>query len=119
MCIHQPQEKPMERKSLTLTKDTFRERVLESARPVVVDFWAEWCAPCHRLAPVVERLAAAYEGRVTVGKVNVDDDPELVRAHDIRSVPSLLLFREGAVVERIVGVRSFEDLSARLERALA
>ena len=109
----------MERKSLTLTKDTFSEQVLESARPVLVDFWAEWCAPCHRLAPVVERLATAFEGRVTVGKVNVDDEPELARAQDIRSVPSLLVFRGGAVVERIVGVQSFQDLSARLERALA
>jgi thioredoxin len=109
----------MERKSLTLTKETFPEQVLESARPVLVDFWADWCAPCHRLAPVVERLAAAFEGRVTVGKVNVDDDPELARSHDIRSVPSLLVFREGEVAERIVGVKSFEDLSARLERALA
>ena len=109
----------MERKSLTLTKDTFSEQVLESARPVVVDFWAEWCAPCHRLAPVVERLAAAFDGRVTVGKVNVDDEPDLARAHDIRAVPSLLVFRGGAVVDRIVGVKSFEDLSARLEHALA
>jgi len=109
----------MERKSLTLTKDTFSEQVLESARPVLVDFWAEWCAPCHRLAPVVERLAAAFDGRVTVGKVNVDDEPDLARAHDIRSVPSLLVFRGGAVVDRIVGVKSFEDLSARLEHALA
>jgi len=109
----------MERKSLILTKDSFPERVLASARPVLVDFWAGWCAPCHRLAPVVERLAAAFEGRVVVGKVNVDDDPELARAHEIRSIPSLLLFRGGAVVERSVGVRSFEDLSAWLERALA
>ncbi len=109
----------MERKSLTLTKDTFAEQVLESARPVLVDFWADWCAPCHRLAPIVERLAAAFEGRVTVGKVDVDDDPELARSHGIRSVPSLLVFRDGEVVERIVGVKSFEDLSARLERVLA
>jgi thioredoxin 1 len=109
----------MERKSLTFTKDTFDEQVLGSARPVLVDFWAEWCAPCHRLAAVVERLAAAFEGRVAVGKVNVDDEPELARSHEIRSIPSLLVFREGEVVERIVGVRSFEDLKARLERVLA
>src|SRR5262245_29665549 len=109
----------MERKTLTLTKDTFPAQVLESAQPVLVDFWAAWCAPCHRLAPVVERLAEAFAGRVAVGKVNVDDDPELARAYDIRSVPSLLVFRGGAVVERIVGLRSFGELSARLEAALA
>src|SRR5262245_65911085 len=109
----------MESKATTLTKDSFPARVLESEQPVLVDFWAGWCAPCHRLAPVVERLAAAFEGRVAVGKVNVDDDPELARAYEIRSIPSLLVFRGGTVVERIVGVKSFEDLSARLERVLA
>src|SRR5262245_50950570 len=106
MYLHVAEEEPMERKATTLSKDSFPARVLESAQPVLVDFWAGWCAPCHRLAPVVERLAAAYEGRVAVGKVDVDDHPELARRYDIRSVPSLLLFRGGAVVERIVGLRS-------------
>ena len=103
----------------TLTENNFSNEVLESAEPVVVDFWADWCAPCRAVAPVVERVAQEFEGRVTVGKVNIDEEPGLARSYAIRSIPSLLIFRDGEVVDQIVGAVPFEKLSERVESALA
>ncbi len=107
-----------ELKPITLNKDNFTQEVVESSRPVLVDFWAAWCAPCRAVAPVGERLAEELEGRLTVGKVNVDDEPELARAYGIRSIPALLVFRDGEVVEQIVGAVPFETLSEQIERIL-
>jgi thioredoxin 1 len=106
-------------KSQVLTQDNFNEKVLESARPVLVDFWADWCAPCHRVAPVVERVAESFEERLTVGKVDVDQNPELAGTYGIRSIPALLVFRDGEVVEQLAGAVPFEQLSASVERALS
>ncbi len=107
-----------EHRPITLDKDNFSQQVVESSRPVLVDFWADWCAPCRAVAPVVERLAEELEGRLTVGKVNVDDEPELARSYAIRSIPALLVFRDGEVVEQIVGAVPFETLSKQVERNL-
>ena len=100
---------------------SFQADVIDAsnAQPVMVDFWADWCAPCRAVAPVVERLAEELEGRLTVGKVNVDDEPELARTYGIRSIPALLVFRDGEVVEQIVGAVPFERLSKQVERVLA
>ena len=106
------------RKPIALNKDSFTREVVESAQPALVDFWAEWCAPCRAVAPVVERVAEEFEGRLTVGKVDVDDEPELARAYGIRSIPALLVLRDGEVVEKIVGAVPFEVLSEKLERVL-
>ncbi len=108
-----------ERKPQTLTEINFNKEVLESAELAVVDFWADWCAPCRAVAPAVERLAQEFEGRATIGKVHVDEQPGLAQAYSIRSIPSLLIFRGGEVVDQIVGVVPFEELSNRVEGALA
>jgi len=83
---------------------------------VFIDFWAEWCAPCRMLAPTFERLAETYGGTITFAKVNVDELPELANKYAIRSIPTLLLLREGNVVERLVGVRPQEELTRLLDK---
>jgi len=86
------------------------------SKPVFVDFWATWCAPCRMLAPTFDKLAAKYADAVTFAKVNVDELPELAVKFGIRSVPTLLLLREGRVVEQLSGTRSYEELERLLER---
>lgn len=89
-----------------------------SAKPVLVDFWAEWCAPCRMLMPTFEKLAAKYGDQITFAKVNVDELPEVSGKLGIRSIPTLLLLVQGKVVEQIVGTRSYEDLARALEKHL-
>lgn len=103
---------------LQLTSDDFRREVIESGRPVLVDFWAGWCQPCHAVAPIVEQLAGEYAGRITVAKVDTDASPELSREYSIGSIPTLLLFHDGEIVERFVGVRSREEYAAALDAVL-
>jgi thioredoxin 1 len=81
----------------------FRREVLESQTPVVVDFWATWCAPCRAIAPALEELATQYRGRVKVAKVNIDDNQETPQQYGVRSIPTLLVFKGGRVVDQIVG----------------
>ena len=90
--------------SLTLTDENFTREVLESEQPVLVDFWAAWCGPCKALGPVVEELAEEYDGRVKVGKLNVDENPGVAARYGIRSIPRLLIFRQGEVADSAVGV---------------
>ena len=85
---------------------------------VLVDFWAEWCAPCRRLAPTVDALASDYDGRVTVAKMNVDENPEVPGTYAIRGIPTLLIFKDGQLAETIVGLQSKEDIAAKIERHL-
>jgi len=87
-----------------------------ASKPVFVDFWAEWCSPCRMLAPTFDKLAAKYADEVTFAKVNVDELPELAGKFGIRSIPTLLLLREGRVVEQLSGTRSYEELERLLER---
>lgn len=87
-----------------------------SSKPVFVDFWAEWCAPCRMLAPTFEKLAETYGNAVTFAKVNVDELPEVADKYAIRSIPTLLLLREGNVVERLVGVRAQQELARLLDQ---
>lgn len=97
---------------IELTAENFNEEVLESQLPVLVDFWATWCGPCRMMAPIVEEIAAEYDGKVTVGKVNVDDEPELANAFDIDSIPTLMVFKNGEVAGTLVGLRKKEDIVA-------
>jgi len=99
-----------------LTDGDFDETVLKSPSPVLVDFWAEWCAPCRRLAPTVEALAAEFDGRLTVGKLNVDDNPNTAGRFNIRGIPTLLLFKGGQVVESVVGLTGKDQLKQLIER---
>ena len=103
---------------LQLSQDDFHRDVVESDQPVLVDFWATWCQPCHMLAPIVEQLAEEYAGRITVAKVDTDANRDLSLEYAINSIPSLLLFKDGEVVERFVGVRSRSEYTAALDALL-
>jgi thioredoxin 1 len=92
------------------------ENVESSTKPVLVDFWAEWCAPCRTLAPTLERLAENYGNDITFAKVNVDELPDVAIQYGIRSIPTLLLLRMGKVVEQLVGTRPYEDLARILDQ---
>jgi thioredoxin 1 len=100
----------------TLTDTNFDQSVIKSAKPVLVDFWAEWCGPCKRLAPTVDELATDYDGRITVGKLNVDDNPGTAGRFSIRGIPTLLLFKGGQVVEQVVGLADKDSLKKLLEK---
>jgi len=90
-------------KTIVLNDDNFESEVLNSEIPVLVDLWAEWCGPCRALAPVIEEIAEDYDGKLKVGKLNVDENPGVPSTYDIRSIPTLIVFKDGAVQERVVG----------------
>jgi thioredoxin 1 len=96
----------------------FKAQVLESEQPVLVDFWATWCAPCRAIAPAVEELASQYKGKVKVAKVNIDDNQDTPQQYGIRSIPTLLVFKGGKVVEQIVGAVPKSRLEAAITKAL-
>lgn len=96
------------------TSDNWDKDVLAAAGPVLVDFWAEWCAPCRMIAPTIEALAAEFAGRVTVGKLNVDENEAVASRYEIRSIPTLLVLKGGQVVEQRVGAASREELTRLL-----
>ncbi len=100
---------------VTLTDANFAQMV-SGSKPVLVDFWAEWCGPCRMVAPSVEQLAREYAGRAVVGKLNVDENPQTAGRYNIMSIPSLLIFKNGAVVDQIVGAQPLDALRQRLAR---
>ena len=107
-------------KSLTHFSDSsFKQDVLESDLPVLVDFWAEWCGPCHMLAPIVEQIAQDYQGRVKVGKLNVDENPQIAAQFGIRGIPTLLLFDKGKPVEQIIGAVPKVQIITKLDAHLS
>ena len=99
---------------IILTKDNFEEEVLKADKTVLVDFWATWCGPCKMLAPAVAETAEEYEGKVKVGKVNVDDEPELAGAFHVNSIPTVMVFKDGKVENVSVGYCPKEHLTAML-----
>lgn len=97
-----------------LTGDTWQAEVMQAKLPVLVDFWAEWCGPCKMLAPVLDELAGELAGKIRIGKVNVDDNQALAEQFHIRSIPTLLVIKDGAVQEQMVGFLRKADLKAKL-----
>ena len=96
----------------------FEASVIQSKKPVLVDFWADWCQPCHAMAPTLEALAGEYGDRIRVAKVNVDANPEATAKYGTRGIPALLLFKDGQVVQQIVGVRPKEEIARIIENNL-
>ncbi len=101
--------------SLTITQNNFKSEVLDSATPVLVDFWASWCGPCRMLSPVVDQIAQEKAGAVKVAKINVDDEPQLAAQFGVMSIPTLVLFRDGRPVSKSVGVRPKQAILGMLE----
>ena len=100
---------------ITVNKENFEEQVLQSEIPVLVDFWAEWCGPCKTLAPVLDEIANEYEGRITVAKVNVDENVQIPPKYGIRGIPTMLLFKDGSVQATKVGALSKANLNAFID----
>ena len=102
-----------------LTEANFSQEVLNSGKPVLVDFWAEWCGPCKMIAPLLDELAGEYSGRATVAKVNIDEDQGLAAKFGITAIPTLLFFKGGQVAGQVVGMCSKRDLKSNLDKLLA
>ena len=102
---------------LKITKNNFEAEVLSSGLPVLLDFWAVWCPPCKMLSPVIQEIADEYEGRAKVGKINVDEEPELAAMFRVENIPTVVVMRDGKMAESAVGYRPKEQITAMLERA--
>ena len=100
---------------IILTEQNFEAEVLQSDKPVLIDFWAPWCGPCRMLAPAVAQIAEEYEGKAKVCKVNVDDEPSLARQYGISGIPTVLIFKNGQLTDTLVGLRPKAELEALLK----
>lgn len=100
---------------INLTEDTFKQEVLESDAPVLVDFWAPWCGPCRTLGPIIEELAREYDGKIKICKLNVDENQKIAGEYRITSIPTILLFKGGKVVDQVMGVADKDTLKSKLD----
>jgi thioredoxin 1 len=100
------------------TDANFEQEVLKSENPVLVDFWAPWCGPCRAVGPVVEDLAESYKGRVKVGKINIDDNPKTAETYGVMSIPTLILFNKGDIMDKLIGLSPKERLEGLIKKAL-
>lgn len=101
--------------ALTLNESNFENEVLNSEVPVLVDFWAEWCGPCRMIGPIVEELHTEYEGKAKIGKLNVDENPNIAGEYGIRSIPTLLIFKGGKVADKLVGALPKNQIASKLD----
>lgn len=104
---------------LKLTDQNFKQEVLDSKDPVLVDFWAEWCQPCRIVSPIVEELAKDYEGKLKVGKLNVDENGATAQSYGVMSIPSLLIFKNGEVVKTMIGAQSKDNFKREIDSILS
>lgn len=104
---------------LELTDSNFEQEVINSSVPVLVDFWAEWCMPCRMLAPTIDELAEAYKGKAKVGKVDTDSNRDVSVKYGISAIPTILLFKDGQVIKKFVGLSPKAEFAAELDKALA
>jgi thioredoxin len=104
---------------IEVSDQDFERQVLQSDRPVLVDFWAEWCVPCHMVSPVVEEIARDHADRMTAAKLNVDDNPQTARQFGVMSIPTLIVFKEGQEKARVIGARSKEAILREIEPHIA
>ncbi|GAB5556267.1 MAG: thioredoxin [Schleiferiaceae bacterium] len=104
--------------ALEFTDSNFDELVLKSDKPVLVDFWAEWCGPCRMVGPIVEELSNDYDGKAVIGKVNVDENQDVAAKYGIRNIPTLLVFKNGEIVDKQVGVAPKNVLAGKLDGAM-
>lgn len=100
---------------IELYKETFEQEVLQSDIPVLVDFWATWCGPCKMIAPIVKEIADEYDGKILVGKVNVDEEPDLTMQYNVSSIPTLMVFKNGQLVNNAVGYREKDEILKMLK----
>lgn len=100
---------------IELYKETFEQEVLQSDIPVLVDFWATWCGPCKMIAPIVKEIADEYDGKILVGKVNVDEEPDLTMQYNVSSIPTLMAFKNGQLVNKAVGYREKDEILKMLK----
>lgn len=108
----------MSDKTMEITNVNFDEKVLNCTQPVLVDFWAEWCAPCRMLSSIIDEVAGQYGDKAKVGKVNIDEQPELAQRFSVMSIPTLILFKDGSATNRSVGVVAKEKISDMIDAAL-
>lgn len=109
----------MSKNVMELSDQNFEQEVIKGTSVTLVDFWAAWCGPCKMIAPIVEELAGEYEGRVRFGKLNVDDNPAIASKYAIRSIPTLMVFKNGGMVDQLIGVRPKTDIKKTLDKNLA
>ena len=105
-------------KVVTFTDGTFESDVLKAATPVLVDFWAEWCGPCRAMGPAIDALATDYEGKVSVGKLNVDENPSITMKYMVRGIPTVMLFKGGQIVDQVVGLVDKSSLKQMVDKHL-
>jgi len=108
----------MSDKAIEITNVNFDEKVTNSTLPVLIDFWAEWCAPCRMLEPAIDEIADVYEGKAIVAKVNIDEQVELAQKYGVMSIPTLMLFKEGEVAGKVIGVVGKDKIASMIDAAL-